>query len=62
MSLEQRSLVAVGAGCGIYRSLGSLSVFRAETLDRIGMLAPLWVLIVSLGLCGLAALLIPSHR
>jgi hypothetical protein len=62
MSLERRALIALWAGCGIYLSLGGLSVIRAETADRIGVLAPLWVLVVVLGLCGLAALLIRSHR
>lgn len=54
--------MALLAGSGIYLSLGGLSVLRAETVDRIGVLAPLWVLVVVLGLCGLAALLIRSHR
>jgi hypothetical protein len=62
MSFGRRALVALLAGSGIYLSLGGLSVVRAETADRIGVLAPLWVLVPILGLCGLAALLIRSHR
>ena len=62
MSLERRALVALLAGSGFYFSLGGLSVFRAETADRIGVLPPLWVLLLVLALCGLAALLIRSHR
>ncbi len=54
--------MALWVGSGIYLSLGGLSVIRAETADRVGVLAPLWVLVVILGLCGLAALLIRSHR
>jgi hypothetical protein len=62
MSLGRRALVALLAGSGFYLSLGGLSVIRAETTDRIGVLAPPWVLILVAGLCGLAALLIRSHR
>jgi hypothetical protein len=61
MSLGRRALIALWVGSGIYVSLGGLSVIRAETMDRIGVLAPVWVLIAVLALCGLAALLIRSH-
>jgi hypothetical protein len=61
MSLERRALMALWAGSGIYLSLGGLSVIRAETIGQIGVLAPAWVLIAVLALCGLAALLIRSH-
>jgi hypothetical protein len=53
--------MALWVGSGIYLSLGGLSVIRAETMDRIGVLAPVWVLVSVLALCGLATLLIRSH-
>lgn len=62
MSLGRRALVALLVGSGIYLSLGGLSAGGVETADRIGVLAPLWVLFLILAVCGLAALLIRSHR
>jgi hypothetical protein len=61
MSLERRSLLALWVGSGICLSLGGLSVVRAETMERIGVLAPAWTLIVTVAVCCLATLLIRSH-
>ena len=62
MSLGRRTLLALWVGSGIYLSLGGLSVIRTGTVDRVGVLAPIWVLLLVVALCGIAALLIRSHN